>query len=128
MPPRVVALDHLVLTVTDIEATCAWYERLLGMHRIAFDQDRPALMFGTQKINLHLAGVELEPHAARAAPGTADLCFIVSDPLEEVIEFFEREKVPIEHGPVVQTGARGTMISVYVRDPDRNLIEIASYG
>jgi catechol 2,3-dioxygenase-like lactoylglutathione lyase family enzyme len=103
----VVALDHVVLTVADIDATCAWYGRLLGMRRTTFDRDRSALTFGTQKINLHLAGAELKPHARRPAPGTADLCFILTDPLEEVIELFEGEKVQIEHGPIVQTGALG---------------------
>jgi catechol 2,3-dioxygenase-like lactoylglutathione lyase family enzyme len=125
--PRVVALDHFVLTVADIGAACAWYERCLGMRRITFDRDRTALLFGHQKINLHLAGAELEPHAARPMPGTADLCFIVSCPLADLIEHLDRENVEIEHGPVEQTGAVGVMESVYVRDPDRNLIEIAAY-
>src|SRR5919204_5990248 len=100
--PRVVALDHLVLTVADIDAACAWYERCLGMRRMTFDRDRIALLFGRQKINLHLAGAELEPHAARPLPGTADLCFIVSCPLANVIEHLGREHVEIEHGPVEQ--------------------------
>jgi catechol 2,3-dioxygenase-like lactoylglutathione lyase family enzyme len=125
--PRVRALDHIVLTVTDIDATCAWYERLLGMSRISFETDRTALTFERQKINLHRAGEEVEPHAARPGPGTADLCFIVADPLADVIEFFQGEEVEIEHGPVEQSGAVGVMDSIYVRDPDGNLIEVASY-
>ena len=124
---RVVALDHLVLTVADIDAACAWYERCLGMRRMTFDRNRTALIFGRQKINLHLAGAELKPHAARPMPGTADLCFIVSRPLADVIEHLDRENIKIEHGPLEQTGAVGVMDSVYVRDPDRNLIEIAAY-
>jgi catechol 2,3-dioxygenase-like lactoylglutathione lyase family enzyme len=124
---RVVALDHIVLTVADIDAACAWYGRSLGMRRMTFDRDRTALIFGRQKINLHLAGAELKPHAARPMPGTADLCFIVSCPLADVIEHFDRENIEIEHGPVEQTGAVGVMDSVYVRDPDGNLIEIAAY-
>jgi len=125
--PRVFALDHVVLTVSDIDATCVWYERLLGMRRVTFDHDRTALIFGSQKINLHLAGAELEPHAGRPAPGTADLCFIVAGPLSEVIEFFQRQGVDIELGPVEQTGAAGVMDSVYLCDPDENLIEVAAH-
>jgi catechol 2,3-dioxygenase-like lactoylglutathione lyase family enzyme len=127
MQPRVFALDHVVLTVSDLEATCAWYERLLGMRRISFDHDRTALLFGQQKINLHLAGAELEPHAVRPAPGTADLCFLVAGPIGDVIEYLRRAGVEIEVGPVEQTGAVGLMDSIYLRDPDDNLIEVASY-
>jgi catechol 2,3-dioxygenase-like lactoylglutathione lyase family enzyme len=124
---RVVALDHLVLTVADIDATCAWYERLLGMRRMTFDRNRTALLFGRQKINLHVVGAELEPHAVRPAPGTADLCFIVDAPIPQMVELFEHEKVEIEQGPVKQTGAVRVMDSIYVRDPDGNLVEVASY-
>jgi catechol 2,3-dioxygenase-like lactoylglutathione lyase family enzyme len=125
MQPR--ALDHVVLTVSDLEATCAWYERLLGMRRITFDHDRAGLLFGRQKINLHLAGAEVEPHAVRPAPGSADLCFLVAGQIGDVIEFFRREGLEIELGPVEQTGAVGVMDSIYLRDPDENLIEVASY-
>jgi catechol 2,3-dioxygenase-like lactoylglutathione lyase family enzyme len=97
------------------------------MRRITFDHDCTALLFGQQKLNLHLAGAELEPHAVRPVPGTADLCFLVDGPISEAIEFFRREGVEIELGPVEQTGAAGIMDSIYLRDPDENLIELASY-
>ena len=127
MNPRVDAFDHIVLTVADIDASCAWYEQVLGMRRVTFEGDRTALLFGRQKLNLHLAGRELEPHARRPAPGTADLCFVVSEPIGDVVAALERDGVTVELGPVERTGAAGLMDSVYLRDPDGNLIEVASY-
>jgi catechol 2,3-dioxygenase-like lactoylglutathione lyase family enzyme len=124
----VIALDHLVLTVRDVDATCAWYERVLGMQRVIVDGDHVALHFGSQKINLHAADSPRAPHALVAKPGTADLCFLTELPLVDLARGLEREGVPIEHGPVTQPGARGAMESVYVRDPDGNLVEIARYG
>ncbi|MCF6472884.1 VOC family protein [Nonomuraea sp. MG754425] len=124
---RIDRLDHLVLTVADIEATVGFYTRVLGMEAVTFDADRTALTFGRSKINLHPAGHEFEPKAHHPAPGSADLCLITTDPLDQVIEELHACAVPIEVGPVERTGATGPMLSVYVRDPDRNLIEISTY-
>jgi catechol 2,3-dioxygenase-like lactoylglutathione lyase family enzyme len=120
-------LDHLVLTVQDIDATCAFYSRVLGMRVATFGNGRKALQFGTQKINLHEAGKEIEPKAFRPTPGSADLCFVTSTPVAEVIRHIRLFGVEIELGPVQRTGAHGYMTSVYIRDPDQNLIEIANY-
>jgi len=124
---RIAGLDHLVLTVTDIEATCAFYERVLGMRSVTFGEGRRALEFGQQKINLHLAGHELEPKAARPTPGSADLCFIVETALPDVIAHLRACGILPELGPVDRTGAAGATRSIYLRDPDRNLIELSSY-
>ncbi len=123
---RVERLDHLVLTVADIDASCAFYQRVLGMQVVTFGQGRKALAFGQQKINLHRHGAEFEPKALRPTPGSADLCLIVSSPLVEVIAHLQRCDVAIEEGPVPRTGATGPLLSVYIRDPDRNLIELAN--
>lgn len=120
-------LDHLVLTVASIEATCAFYERVLGMDVVTFDQGRKALAFGSQKINLHQQGQEFEPKAFRPTPGSADLCFISREPLAQVIDRLHACGVEIIVGPVTRTGALGPMTSVYFRDPDLNLIEVAHY-
>ncbi len=120
-------LDHLVLTVADIEASCAFYHRVLAMEVVTFAGDRKALSFGNQKINLHQHGREFEPKAERPTPGSADLCFITETPLERVIEVLQQEQVPIEEGPVARTGAVGPIVSVYFRDPDHNLIEVSNY-
>lgn len=120
-------LDHLVLTVTDLEATIAFYEGVLGMRRETFGEGRSALHFGSSKINLHEVHRTFEPKAATPAPGSADLCFVASVPLEEVQTRLESARVPIEKGPVALTGAIGSITSVYVRDPDANLIEICVY-
>ncbi len=120
-------LDHVVLTVRDIEATCAFYVRVLGMEAVTFAGGRKALRFGEQKINLHQAGREFEPKAARPTPGAADLCFVAATPLAEVIAHFKRCAVEIVEGPVQRTGANGPIRSVYLRDPDGNLIEVSNY-
>lgn len=120
-------LDHLVLTVTDIEATITFYTRALGMKAITFGSGRKALAFGSQKINLHQSGREFEPKAAHPTPGSGDLCFIATVPLDMVVAHLRDCAVPIEGGPVTRTGAIGPICSVYIRDPDRNLIEIATY-
>src|ERR671933_2524627 len=120
-------LDHLVLTVTDIDRTCEFYERVLGMKGVMFGDNRRALAFGSQKINLHQIGHEFEPKAAAPTPGSADLCFLTRTPLKEVIEHLHALEVAVEEGPVRRTGARGPMESVYLRDPDGNLIEISNY-
>jgi catechol 2,3-dioxygenase-like lactoylglutathione lyase family enzyme len=118
------SLDHLVLTVADLEATVAFYERI-GMRSEVFDGGRVALRFGSQKINLHMAGAEIEPHARLATPGSADLCLIVDAPLEQIEKELRDAGIAIELGPVPRTGATGPIRSLYVRDPDGNLIELA---
>ena len=123
---RVERLDHLVLTVADIDASCAFYQRVLGMQVVTFGEGRMALAFGQQKINLHRHGAEFEPKALRPTPGSADLCLLVSTPLAEVMTHLQRCAVAIEEGPVPRTGATGALLSVYIRDPDRNLIELAN--
>ena len=118
------SLDHLVLTVADIDATVRFYESL-GMRRETFGKGRVALRFGGQKLNLHQAGAELPPHAAHPTRGSADLCFLVSDSLEEVAESLARADIPVELGPVARTGATTALNSLYVRDPDGNLVELS---
>jgi catechol 2,3-dioxygenase-like lactoylglutathione lyase family enzyme len=120
------SLDHLVLTVADIDASCAFYSRVLGMQLVTFGAGRKALAFGAQKINLHQAGREFEPKAQRPTPGSADLCFLTSVPLAAVQQHLATCGVPVLEGPVQRTGARGPILSVYIRDPDQNLIEIAN--
>lgn len=119
-------LDHLVLTVRDIEATCRFYEQVLGMKAVTFGNGRWALQYGQQKINLHQAGLEFEPKAKHPVPGSADLCFITSVPLEQIESHILACGIEIVEGPVQRTGAMGPIISVYVRDPDENLIEISN--
>jgi len=120
-------LDHLVLTVADIDATCAFYGRVLGMQRVDFGEGRVALAFGAQKINLHPAGNEYEPKARTPMPGSADLCFITETPLAQVIAHLGAEGVEIIEGPAEKTGATGPILSVYFHDPDGNLIEVSNY-
>lgn len=120
-------LDHLVLTVDDIEQTVDFYCGVLGMERIAYDRDRTALRFGSCKVNLHQRGREFSPHAATPTPGSADICLITRDPVETTIAALAARAVPIEVGPVDRNGATGPIRSVYVRDPDGNLIEIGCY-
>jgi catechol 2,3-dioxygenase-like lactoylglutathione lyase family enzyme len=118
-------LDHLVLTTCDLPACLHFYVDVLGMQRQTFGQGRTALLFGNQKINLHQRGRELEPRAHLPVPGALDLCFIASIPLQEVIGRLNDAGIPILEGPVMRTGATGRIRSVYVRDPDLNLIEIS---
>ena len=124
---RVSGIDHIVLTVADMERTCDFYRRILGMEVVLFDGGRRALTFGDQKINLHQQGAEVKPNARTAAPGTADICFVTDSPMESVVATLDHVLVPVEVGPVPQTGARGAMTSVYIRDPDGNLVEVARY-
>jgi len=119
-------LDHLVLTVRDIEATCRFYESVLGMQTVSFAAGRKALKFGQQKINLHQQGKEFEPKATAPTPGSADLCLLTDLPLQQVIEHLQACRVPIIEGPVQRTGAEGPILSVYLRDPDGNLLEISN--
>lgn len=119
-------LDHIVLTVANIDITLDFYQRVLGMRGVTFGEGRHALAFGQQKINLHQAGREFEPKAATPQPGSADLCFICLTPIEAVIEHLQKEGVAVTEGPVRRTGAAGPILSVYLRDPDRNLIELSN--
>ncbi|WP_198945867.1 VOC family protein [Acetobacter sp. DsW_063] len=120
-------LDHLVLTVADIEKTCAFYRDVLGFEIVTFGTGRKALKFGLQKFNLHQVGHEFEPNAHKPTSGSADLCIIATTPVEDVIVELIRLKIVIEEGPVERTGANGPIRSVYIRDPDLNLIEISNY-
>ncbi|MFF8592137.1 VOC family protein [Streptomyces sp. NPDC015220] len=124
---RITGVDHLVLTVEDVERTVTFYRRVLGMEPVTFDHGRRALAFGTSKINLHRAGRELLPHAARPTPGSADLCLVTDTPQAQVLEHLAACGITPEEGPVRRTGAVGTLISTYLRDPDGNLIEISTY-
>jgi catechol 2,3-dioxygenase-like lactoylglutathione lyase family enzyme len=119
-------LDHLVLTVASIDATVAFYTSALGMELIT-SGERKAFRFGEQKINLHQLGKEFEPKALHPTPGSGDLCFITKAPLNEVIAHLHAGNHAIELGPVARDGARGKMLSIYIRDPDLNLIEISNY-
>lgn len=121
-------LDHLVLTVADVEATIRFYETVLGMRSFTFGAARKALAFGKSKINLHDAWQPLSPHARHPLPGSADLCFIVSMPIAEVVAHLQRCGVTIEAGPGPRSGALGPITSVYFRDPDGNLIEVSNYA
>jgi len=125
---RIERLDHLVLTVRDIAATCEFYTRVLGMEVVTFGEGRKALAFGQHKFNLHEAGREFEPKADKPTPGSADLCLIAQGDLDAVIAHLAACAVPILEGPVKRTGALGPIRSVYFRDPDRNLIEVSTYG
>ena len=120
-------LDHLVLTVADIERTCKFYETVLGMETVTFQGDRKALKFGQQKINLHQVGHEFEPKALTPTPGSGDLCLITSTPMHEVLSHLKKHGVAIEIEPSARTGATGKIFSVYFRDPDQNLIEVSNY-
>jgi catechol 2,3-dioxygenase-like lactoylglutathione lyase family enzyme len=120
-------IDHVVLTVKDIQQTCDFYENVLGFEVVVFKQGRTALHFGEQKLNLHQRGNEFEPKAAAPTPGSVDLCFIAETPIETVRCELEAKGVSVEVGPVEQIAAVGKLLSVYLRDPDHNLIEIANY-
>ena len=120
------SLDHFVLTVVDVDATCAFYERVLGMRPVTFGAGRRALAFGSQKINLHPHGREYEPKAHRPTPGSADVCLLTSVPLDQVMRHLAACGVAIVEGPVPRTGATGPLMSVYFRDPDLNLIEVSN--
>lgn len=124
------SLDHLVLTVADIAATVGFYTRILGMVAEEFHpadgSRRRALKFGRQKINLHQAGAEFEPKARAPGLGSADLCFLSDAPLADWLEHLARQGVPVEQGPVRRSGAEGPILSLYLRDPDGNLIEVSN--
>ena len=123
---KISKLDHFVLTVRDLEKTISFYTSVMGMEKEEFGQARVALKFGDQKINLHQLGNELEPKAFTPTPGSADLCFITKTPLNEAISHVKSCGVEIIEGPVKRTGAKGSILSFYFRDPDNNLIEVAN--
>ena len=123
---NVKSLDHLVLTVRDLQAAIDFYNRALGMQEVTFGGGRKALAFGTQKISLHLAGHEFEPKAGRPTPGSGDLCFLTDTPVEQYAVHLATLGIAVIEGPVARTGAVGPLLSIYVRDPDMNLIEIAN--
>lgn len=120
-------LDHLVLTTVEPAACQDFYTRVMGMRLETFGEGRVAFRFGNQKINLHVRGREYEPKAHLPVPGALDLCFISAFPLDEVVDHLRRQRWPIVEGPVQRTGATGLIRSVYIRDPDLNLIEISEY-
>lgn len=123
---QVERLDHLVLTVADIDASISFYEKVMGMRPLTFGAGRRALAFGRSKINLHPADQPIRPHARYPTAGSADLCFIVATPVEEVVLHLRDCGVTIEDGPVARSGATGPIMSVYFRDPDDNLIEVSN--
>jgi len=124
---KIARMDHFVLTVASTDRTCQFYHRVLGMEVATFGDDRKALTFGAQKINLHQAGNEFEPKALAPTAGSGDFCLITNTPIDEVIDHMSACDVKIEEGPVSRTGATGAITSVYIRDPDMNLIEISNY-
>ena len=121
-------LDHLVLTVKDVTATCNFYQRVLGLEIVTFAGGRKGLAFGRNKINLHQQGKEFEPKADRPTPGSADFCLITERPIAEVMQRLQQANVAIVQGPVEKIGALGPMVSVYFRDPDLNLVEVSNYA
>ena len=125
---KVDRIDHLVLTVKDINETVQFYSSAMGMEKVKFGEGRIALRFGQQKINLHQLGKEFEPKAQNVKSGSADLCFIIETPVEQVINDLESKGIKVIEGPVQRTGALGKIKSAYFRDPDGNLIEISNYA
>ncbi|MEM8688245.1 MAG: VOC family protein [Pseudomonadota bacterium] len=123
---KLLDLDHFVLTVASIEDTVAFYQDVLGMRPVTFQSGRFALEYGAKKINLHKAGEEFQPHAERPQPGSADLCFVVED-VARALSHVQAKGIEVFEGPVSRTGATGPITSIYFRDPDGNLIELAEY-
>ena len=124
---RITHIEHLVLTVEDINKTTRFYESVLGMKKEMFGESRVALKFGNQKINVHQKGKEFEPKAKTPTPGSADLCFITDTEISQTIEHIKSKGIEIIEGPVERAGAEGSILSIYFRDPDCNLIEVAYY-
>src|ERR1700687_1943446 len=120
------SIDHVVLTVTDIGKTVAFYTEVLGMEARTFADGRTALHFGSQKLNLHPSDRVLDPHVKHATPGSADICFLVDQPVEDWIQLLSRRGVPVILGPVNRTGAQGQLRSIYLYDPDENLVELSN--
>lgn len=123
----ITTIDHLVITVNNVEASCTFYKNVLGLEILSFEDGRKALRVGDQKINLHEAGNELSPCASHPTPGSADLCFITPQPIENYMDHLQKNGISIELGPVKRTGVLGTINSVYFRDPDQNLLEVSQY-
>lgn len=120
--------DHKVLTVNSIEKSCKFYHNVLGMKIVTFNNGRKALKFGEQKINLHEKGHEYNPKAAYPTPGSADICLLTDGDIEDVLDELKNKNIQIEQGPIVKQGALGEMMSIYIRDPDKNLIEVSNYN
>jgi catechol 2,3-dioxygenase-like lactoylglutathione lyase family enzyme len=120
------SIDHIVLTVKNIDRTCAFYARVLGMKVSTFGAGRKALIFGRQKINLHEHGNEFEPRAKAPTPGSADVCFVTTMPITQVLGHLRANGVEVLEGPVQRAGAVGPIISAYFRDPDGNLVEVSN--
>ncbi len=125
---KIDSIDHVVLTVKDMNATCEFYSKVLGMEIVTFGQGRKALVFGSQKINLQRLGRESTLIAEKPTPGSTDVCFVTSVPVSEVIAHLNSCGVRLIGGPVKRDGARGSMMSVYFRDPDLNLVEVSNYA
>jgi catechol 2,3-dioxygenase-like lactoylglutathione lyase family enzyme len=124
---KIERLDHLVLTVHNLDQTCQFYSQVLGMEVVTFGDGHKALHFGQQKLNLHVVGKELEPKAQHPTAGSTDLCLITDLPLEQVMQHLKACNVEIIEEPVKRIGAIGQLISIYLRDPDGNLIEVSNY-
>jgi catechol 2,3-dioxygenase-like lactoylglutathione lyase family enzyme len=125
---KIDSIDHVVFTVKDINATCEFYKRVLGMEIVTFGEGRKALAFGSQKINLQQFGRESTLIAEKPTPGSADICFVTSVPVSEAIAHLNSCGVRLVGGPVERNGAKGMMMSVYFRDPDLNLVEVSNYA
>jgi catechol 2,3-dioxygenase-like lactoylglutathione lyase family enzyme len=125
---KIDSIDHVVLTVKDINATCEFYSKVLGTEIVTFGESRKALSFGSQKINLQQLGRESTLRAEKPTPGSVDICFITSVPLSDVVAHLNSCGVKLIGGPVERNGARGSMMSVYFRDPDMNLVEVSNYA
>ena len=124
---KIARIDHFVLTVASIDATCSFYSNVLGMEIVEFAGGRKALSFGEQKINLHQHGKEIEPKSYAPTPGSADFCLISAVPIDDIVSHLSECSVEIEEGPVPRTGAKGQIESIYLRDPDNNLVELSVY-
>lgn len=124
---KIKSVDHLVLTVNSIDRSCKFYTSILGMEKVVYANNRVALKFGTQKINLHEEGKEHQPHAVTPMPGSADICFLSDDPVEKWIDHLKSYGIELVEGPVERFGACGPLMSIYFRDQDNNLIELSNY-
>lgn len=123
----ILRMDHIVLTVKDLNKTIEFYTGVLDMKLVTFGANRRALSFGQQKINLHEYGSEFEPKALEPLPGSEDLCFVIEETIDEIQKHLSIKGIKIVDGPVKRTGALGPITSIYIRDPDGNLIELSNY-